>query len=386
MKRVLIFSLAYYPRFVSGAEVAIEEITDRISPTDIEFHMITLRFDRAEPPEELIGNVHVHRVGFGGTYISKALFLLLAAFSARALDRKFHFDMMWSVMTYMLFPVVFAKFFGVRAPYVVTLQDGDTYEKVFERWFIRPFTPLLDWGFRHAVAVQTISTFLATWPKKRGYTGEVRVIPNGASVASGKEYPEEELAELRVLAGKTTSNILLVTISRLVHQKGIDTVVRSLTLLPENVRLLIVGDGEDREMLEKLVDQLELRSRVVFTGQVDRTMTAKARKIADIFVSPSRSEGQGIAFVSTMIANLPIIATQEGGLADFMFDKQRNSDKETTAWVVDKDAPEQIAEAVKDIIAHPEEAAKVSATAKAYAKEHFDWDRIAKRVQTLLGG
>lgn len=65
MKRVLIFSLAYYPRFVSGAEVAIEEITDRISPTDIEFHMITLRFDRAEPPEELIGNVHVHHVGFG---------------------------------------------------------------------------------------------------------------------------------------------------------------------------------------------------------------------------------------------------------------------------------------------------------------------------------
>ena len=62
-KKILIFSLAYYPTFVGGAEVAIKEITDRIN--DIEFHMITLRFDSTKPKEELIGNVMVHRMGFG---------------------------------------------------------------------------------------------------------------------------------------------------------------------------------------------------------------------------------------------------------------------------------------------------------------------------------
>jgi len=61
MKKILIFSLAYYPNAVSGAEGAIKEITDRIN--DIEFHMITLRFMREHPSEELFGNVHVHRVG-----------------------------------------------------------------------------------------------------------------------------------------------------------------------------------------------------------------------------------------------------------------------------------------------------------------------------------
>lgn len=44
MKRTLIFSLAYYPKHVAGAEVAIKEITDRIDPDEIEFHMITNRF------------------------------------------------------------------------------------------------------------------------------------------------------------------------------------------------------------------------------------------------------------------------------------------------------------------------------------------------------
>ena len=75
MKRVLIFSLAYYPSFVSGAEAAIKEITDRISPGDIEFHLITLLFEKNAPKKELIGNTHVHRVGFGGAYLSKILFI-----------------------------------------------------------------------------------------------------------------------------------------------------------------------------------------------------------------------------------------------------------------------------------------------------------------------
>ena len=65
-KRVLIFSLAYFPKHVGGAEVAIKEITDRISPQDIEFHMITLRFDSTLPKVEKIGNKQ--NSGINGEY------------------------------------------------------------------------------------------------------------------------------------------------------------------------------------------------------------------------------------------------------------------------------------------------------------------------------
>ena len=64
MKKVLIFSLAYYPKHVGGAEVAIKEITDRIDERDIEFHMVTLRFDSTLQKVEKVGNVLVHRIGF----------------------------------------------------------------------------------------------------------------------------------------------------------------------------------------------------------------------------------------------------------------------------------------------------------------------------------
>ena len=52
VKKILIFSLAYYPNFVGGAEVAIKEITDRLSPEEFEFHLVTLRFDSSLPKTE----------------------------------------------------------------------------------------------------------------------------------------------------------------------------------------------------------------------------------------------------------------------------------------------------------------------------------------------
>ena len=59
-KRILIFSTAYFP-LVGGAEVAVKEITDRLS--DFEFVMITARLDSKLPLVEKIGNIEVHRLG-----------------------------------------------------------------------------------------------------------------------------------------------------------------------------------------------------------------------------------------------------------------------------------------------------------------------------------
>ena len=62
MKRILIFSLAYFPKHVGGAEIAIKEKTDRMP--EYEFHLVCLRYDSMLPKEEKIGNVLVHRIGY----------------------------------------------------------------------------------------------------------------------------------------------------------------------------------------------------------------------------------------------------------------------------------------------------------------------------------
>jgi len=331
--------------------------------------------------EVWIGNVMVQRVGFGPSYVSKILFIPLAAWRAAQLNRRQRFDALWAMMTYMLFPLVLAKLLGVRAPYVLSLQDGDSYEKVFKRPFIVPLTPVLDWGFRHASVIQAISSYLASWPQMRGSRARVEMIPNGASSESALSFSPEEVGALAQKIGKKENDIFILSIGRLVHQKGIDTVIRALPLLPAHVRLIVVGQGPDRLALEALAREMHVEGRVYFAGQVSRIETAKFRKLARAFVLPSRSEGQGISFLSTMLSGLPIVATQEGGIADFLFDAKRNPEKAPTGWAVDADAPEQIAAAVKDILEHPEAAQAAASNAQALAREKYDWDTLVRELK-----
>lgn len=377
MKRVLIFSLAYYPDMVSGAEVAVREITDRID--DIEFHLVTLRFHKDRSEREKIGNVVVHRVGIGGAYLSKMLFVPLAALEGARLNRTLRFDAVWALMTYMLMPTVLAKILGVRAPHILTLQDGDPYERVFERWFVRPFTPILDYGFKTAAKVQAISAYLAEWPRRRGYKGEVEIIYNGANALDFGDIPYP--FDLREALHKKEGEVLLVTTSRLVHKNGLDTVIEALPLLPHHIRFIIVGSGEDEQKLKQLAEMLGVSERVTFVGNVDRTETPRYRAVSDIFVRPSRSEGMGNSLVSAFAARRPVIATKEGGIAEFLFDERVDKDKPGTGWAVRKESPEDVAEAVKDILKDPERVKKVTENAYRLAHEAYNWDGIARAMK-----
>ncbi len=380
MKRVLIFSLAYYPNFVSGAEAALKEITDRISPEDIEFHVVTHLFDKDAQREERIGNVQVHRVGFGNAYLSKIFFVPFAALKARAIERAGGLDAIWCMMTYMLFPLVLARLIGVRVPHLLTLQDGDSYEKVFRRWFIVPFTPLLDYGFRTASIIQVISKYLATWPPRRGYAGEIVLIKNGANPNDLKQaFSQAEIDEIKKELGKREDDIFLVNTSRLVHQKGFDTVIETLTHLPKNIKFVAVGDGEDEGKLKDLAKRLGVRDRVIFTGRVERSVVTLYRKAGDIFVAPSRSEGLGNAFVSALASKLPLVTSGVGGIADYAVDGE-------TAWIVPPDDPEALAAKIKEVIAHPEKAREISERARAMVERDYDWDKIAVQMQERVFG
>jgi len=178
--------------------------------------------------------------------------------------------------------------------------------------------------------------------------------------------------------------VTLVTTSRLVHKNAIDDVIRALALLPAQVHFLIIGTGPDADELMELTHELGVETRVEFLGHIDHDQLPYYLHNSDIFIRPSRSEGMGNSFIEAMAAGLPIIATQEGGIADFLFDAKSNPDKETTGWVVDRGSPEQIAEAVKDILAHPDQVTLVTATAKKLVTEKYGWDLIAERMKAIL--
>jgi len=397
VKKILIFSLAYYPSFVGGAEVAIKEITDRISPEEIEFHLLTLRFDSRLPKEEKIGNVFAHRIGFtrsGVTIgdlkrfpllLNKYWFQFSATCAALRLHRRYHFDGIWAMMAHSTgVPAALFKLFHPRVPYLLTLQEGDPPEYI-ER-LARPVWPLFSRAFTSADMVAAESTFLGEWARRRGFTGPMEVIPNGMDAKRFARTPSTgELETVRAKIGKKDGEIWLIHTGRLVHKNALDMVIRALPLLPASVHFFMLGDGPDKSALAQLADSLGVSARTHFHPYIPLEAIPNYLKACDIFIRPSRSEGMGNSFIEAMAAGLPVIATQEGGIADFLFDAKRNPDKETTGWAVNTDSPEQIAGAVEDILAHPEHVLRVQATAKKLVFEKYDWDLIARDMQWVFG-
>lgn len=364
-KRILVFSLAYYP-MVGGAEIAIKEITDRLP--DFEFDMITLRFSDKQTKFEKIGNIDVYRVGIGSKYLNKILFVPLAAIKAIALNKHRKYDMLWAMMTYMLFPVVLMRILGNRTPYALTLQDGDPFEHVFGRARIFPFLPMLFYGFRNAVRIQTISNFLANWARNMGYKEQLHVIPNGVDI---KKF------ELSNRDFEKKDNIVLITTSRLVKKNGIGYVIKAMRFLSKSTKFRILGSGPLEASLKQLVKELGFGSQVEFLGNISNDDLPKYFANADIFVRPSISEGQGISFIEAMTAGLPVIATSVGGIPDFLKDRE-------TGLFCEVNNPKNIADKVMEYINNPELTNKIIKNAKELAKKKYDWNLIVEDMRSKV--
>lgn len=393
-KKVLIFSLDYYPGEVGGAEVAIKEITDRISPEEIEFHLLTLHYDSNMQKEEQIGNVHVHRIGFGKPnptiaerrqfplHLNKHLFQFTAVFTAMRLHRRYRYDGIWAMMAHVC--GVPAAFFSILYPdvkFLLTLQEGDPPE-VIERK-LRPVWPLFTRAFTRADIIQVISVALGEWATHRHFPGEPVRIPNGANIQHfGQTYTDAEIAAAQQELRKRDGEVFLVTTSRLVAKNGIDVVIRALAELPEHVRFVIFGNGPETQQLQRLAETCGVDNRVDWRGLIGHDEMPRYLKACDIFVRPSRSEGMGNSFIEAMAAELPVIATHVGGIVDFLFDAQLNPDKESTGWAVPVDDHVAIARAVEDIIANPVHTQATIARAKEMVTREYDWNIVAARMRS----
>lgn len=390
MKKVLIFSLAYHP-FAGGAEIALKEITDRIDPEDIEFHLITNRYDSTLPAREKIGNILVHRIGFARPNpsredlqtlpfrLSKLVFQFAAFWKARELHREYRYDGIWAMMAHSAgVPAALFKTLFPNVPYILTLQEGDPLPNIERQ--MRVFGPLFTRAFRKADVLQSISTFLGVWGKRMGFQGVPVVIPNGVDVLRFSN-PRTSYTEK---IGKKEGDVFLVTASRLVHKNAIDDVIRALPYLPDHVHFLVLGDGPDEAPLKALAEKCEVASRTHFLGKVAYDELPEYLAACDIFIRPSRSEGMGNAFIEAMAARLPVIGTQVGGIVDFLFDRVRNPEMETTGWAVDPDSPPQIVQAVEDILSHPEEVERVVRHAHTLIASRYDWKQIAHEMRTKV--
>jgi len=111
---------------------------------------------------------------------------------------------------------------------------------------------------------------------------------------------------------------VLLSVSRLTQQKGIDVAVRALAQLPEDMVLVVLGEGPERAALESLARELGVESRVFLLGRVPDVAAWLQR--ASVYVQPSRWEGFGLAVLEAMVCGLPVVATDVSSLPELVVD------------------------------------------------------------------
>lgn len=374
-KRILIFSPGYLPG-IGGAEIALKEITDRL--TEYEFEMITAKMDISDVKTEQIGNVLVHRIGFGFVAFDKIFLAVFGSWYGMSLHKKKKFDAVWSLMASYgaLAALSFTEKTGV--PFLLTLQEGDPIEetmkktKIIKKRFQKVFTS--------PNAIHVISTYLQNWALNMGFGGKnIEVIPNGVEIARfTEEFEKFELEKIRKDFGFVDGAIVVVTTSRLVKKNGVEDVIRALPLLSENVCFVICGVGGLESQLKDLVKNLNLENRVRFLGNKSHHDLPKILKASDIFIRPSLSEGLGNSFLEAMAAGLPTIGTPVGGIPDFLVE-------DVTGFLCLPENPKSIADAIKKVIATSGEKKKIiHENSLKIISEKYNWDYILVRIRMML--
>jgi glycosyltransferase involved in cell wall biosynthesis len=202
----------------------------------------------------------------------------------------------------------------------------------------------------------------------------ITVIENGAF--EPKITPGVTRETARPSLGLADEHFVVGTVCRLVDDanKRVSDLIRAVALLsPANpqLRLLVVGDGLQRPMLEELARSLCVQDKVLFAGH--REDVGNCYVSMDVFALVSRNEGFGLVAPEAMFCGLPVVATRVGGLVNIVRDGE-------TGILIPPGDPWAIANALATLARDPELARRMGHAGLKRARERFSAARYAGDV------
>ncbi len=199
----------------------------------------------------------------------------------------------------------FLKIF-YKVPYCVSLRGGDVPGFLADKlaMYHRLAAPITRLIWKDAGQIVANSNRLKMLANRFSPNIKIPIITNG--VETDRFKPD--------ISKRNKDKIHILTAGRLSEQKGIEFLLKALSLLKKNVyynefALDIVGDGPLRQRLERMTHNLFLSADVTFSGWVDKKDMPKKYQSADIFVLPSLDEGMPNAVLEAMASKLPVITT-----------------------------------------------------------------------------
>jgi len=180
---------------------------------------------------------------------------------------------------------------------------------------------------------------------------------------------------------------VVLFVGRLIQRKGVEFLIRSVPaiLKKKDIEVIIVGDGDCRNELQKLSRELDLEKNVSFRGTVSNEELSRLYGLCDIFVLPAvhddrgDTEGLGVVLVEALMYRRAVIASNVGGIIDVIKHEQ------TGLLVPERDA-NSLAEAIMRLINDPPLADRLGSQGLEFAKTYFNWELITDKLESSLLG
>ena len=209
--------------------------------------------------------------------------------------------------------------------------------------------------------------------REYGLRGHYTVIPTGIDL---EPYRRVDGKSLRARMGWQDDKVL-VSVGRLAKEKNLDTLfhaAKKVLRTHPDLRVVVIGDGLEKDALQKLTVELGIAERVTFTGEIPFSEIPSYLKAADVFGFASITETQGLVTMEALAAGLPVAAVDASGTRDIL-------DDGVQGFLVPNNA-DALAESINRLFESPERLEKFRVNALEKAKE-FDLGICTRKLESV---
>jgi phosphatidyl-myo-inositol alpha-mannosyltransferase len=251
-----------------------------------------------------------------------------------------------------------------RAPVVATFHSGATRSRLFD--LAAPFLRRVAGRLSVRIAVSDAAAAFAA----QRIGGRFEIVPNGVDLARFTDAPAADLGP----------GVKLLFLGRLDERKGFPVAVDAFARLAADrpaLRLIVVGDGPDRRVVQALPEAI--RARVRLLGAIPNVDIPPYLAACDLYLGASRGgESFGMVLVEAMAAGLPVVASRIPGYVEVIRDG-------VEGVLVSPGDPAALAAAVAGVLGDPALAGRLRLAALDRART-FDWSVVVARLEALYRG
>lgn len=231
-------------------------------------------------------------------------------------------------------------------------------------------------------AAEIISTSKAMCTEVKTYVQDpppIKIIPFGVDTTLFRSTANSR---------SDNSTITIGTVKNLYAMYGVDTLINTFVMLLNGLRendekelanllhLRIVGDGPDRDHLERLVAEHEIADITEFVGAVSNEKVPAELEQIDIYCALSRSESFGVSVLEASACNVPVIVSSIGGLPEVIKDGE-------TGYLVDRENKPQIIERLYELASNPKLRSEMGENGREFVENNYNWQGSIEQIEEL---